>query len=159
MAIYMKYAAIDGESTTEGYAKWIEIESFQLGVGRGIGSARGTSTRESSEASVSEISVTKKSDNTSVPLIEEALYGKLNNKVEIVFTRTKAGGSGVQPYLEYELNGCGVAGFSISSGGERPMESISLNFDKIQMKYLLVGDELAGTPKTTLYDLSTAKNA
>lgn len=72
MAIYMKYPDVDGESTTAGFEKQIELQSFQFGIGRGIASARGTSTRESSEASVSEITVTKLSDGASLKLMEES---------------------------------------------------------------------------------------
>ena len=37
VAIYMKYGDIDGAVTTTGFEKWIELSSFQWGVGRGIG--------------------------------------------------------------------------------------------------------------------------
>ena len=34
MAIYMKFGSIDGAVTTKGFEKWIELNSFQWGVGR-----------------------------------------------------------------------------------------------------------------------------
>ena len=56
MAIYMKVDGIKGDVTEAGHADWIEINSFQWGVGRGIGSPKSSaSDRESSEASVSEV--------------------------------------------------------------------------------------------------------
>ena len=66
--------------------------------------------------------------------------------------RTSAGS--VQAYMVYELEGCGLSGYSVSSGGDRPSESISLNFDKIAFKYCLVGDNLAAQPEVVGYDLS-----
>ncbi|UFN47577.1 type VI secretion system tube protein Hcp [Roseomonas sp. OT10] len=152
----MKYPDVDGESTTAGFEKQIELQSFQFGIGRGIASARGTSTRESSEASVSEITVTKLSDGASLKLMEESLYGELDNEVEITFTRTQTGG-GVQAYLKYTLTGCGISGYSLSSGGDRPSESLSLNFDKFQMEYGTIGDDQSGGTAKSGYDLSTAK--
>jgi type VI secretion system secreted protein Hcp len=154
----MKYPSVDGESTTKGFEKQIELSSFQFGVGRGIANARGTSTRESSEASVSEITVSKLTDAASLKLLEQSLHGKLDNQVVITFTRTLSGG-GVQAYLEFTLNGCGISGFSLASGGERPNETLSLNFDKFEFKYGKVGDELSSSSSSTAYNLATASKS
>ena len=65
MPIYMKYndGAVKGDVTAEGHEAWIECNSFQWGVGRGISSPTGASAdRESSAPSVSEIVVTKPSE-------------------------------------------------------------------------------------------------
>ena len=152
MPIFMKYDGIDGEATTTGFEKWIELTSFQFGVGRGINSAYGQSTRESSIASVSEISVSKPSDGSSPKLLVAALTGTLDKKVTISMVRTASGT--VQPYMVYELEGCGISGYSASSGGDRPNESVSLNFDKVSFKYLLIGDDLNNAPEVVGYDLS-----
>jgi type VI secretion system secreted protein Hcp len=59
----MKYGSIKGPVTTDGFKEWIQLNLFQWGVGRPIGSAARTSTsREHSEPSLSEVSVTKSSD-------------------------------------------------------------------------------------------------
>lgn len=152
MPIFVNYDGIPGEATTTGFTKQIEVTSFQYGIGRGISSAYGQSTRESSIASVSEIVVTKPSDGSSPKLFVAALTGTLDKKVTISMVRTSAGS--VQAYMVYELEGCGLSGYSVSSGGDRPSESISLNFDKISFKYCLVGDNLAAQPEVVGYDLS-----
>ena len=36
MPIFMHYDGIDGNVTAKGYEKWIEVQSFQFGSGRGI---------------------------------------------------------------------------------------------------------------------------
>jgi type VI secretion system secreted protein Hcp len=51
-----------------------------------------------------------------------------------------------------------ISGYSLSSGGDRPSESLSLNFTKFDSEYIKVDDKLA--PATTghyIYDLTTAK--
>jgi type VI secretion system secreted protein Hcp len=154
MAIMLNYESIQGESNIQGYEKWINLGSFQFGIGRGIASAYGNSTRESSIVSVSEITVTKETDGTTVKLMEEGLHGKLNKLVKIAFLRTGSGAA--QEYLSFELNGCGVSGFSMSSGGDRPSESISLNFDKYILKYNPIGDDFSGSPATVGWDLAKA---
>ena len=77
MPIYMNYNKIAGDVTADGHAKWIELNSFQFGVGRGIASPTGASAdRESSAASFSEILVAKASDVASPKLFNEALQGE-----------------------------------------------------------------------------------
>ena len=47
---------------------------------------------------------------------------------------------------------------SISSGGDRPSESLSLNFTKIAYKNLNMTDtNAAGSPDTVTYDVAQAK--
>ena len=54
MAIYMQYPNIPGAVTEEGHKGWIEINSFQWGVGRGISTPVGRAeNREASMPSVS----------------------------------------------------------------------------------------------------------
>ncbi len=156
MAILVKFGdKIKGESKVEGFTDHFEVNSFQWGVGRGVSAARGTSTREGSVASVSEITFTKQTDGTTVKFIEEAIKGKLDNKVHIAFIRTGSGNA--EAYFEFNLEGCGVTGYSVSSGGDRPAESLSLNFDKVEWKYKPVGDDLTGSPESQKYDLATTK--
>jgi len=158
MPILVKCDDWQGESKVTGFEKYFEVSSFQFGVGRAISSARGTSTREGNIVSVSEITLTKEADKTSVKLFEEALHGPLSRKVEIAFVRQ---GSGNKPvaYITMKLEGCGISGFSMSSGGDRPSESLTLNFDKIEYNYDPIGDDLSGDPIKYSWDLSTAKGA
>ena len=76
MPIYMKYGKINGPVTGK-YKGWIELTSCQFGVGRGISTPVGTSSkRESSAPNISEIVVTKAMDITSPLLFQEALTGE-----------------------------------------------------------------------------------
>src|SRR5207342_1791857 len=88
MAIYMQLDGIKGDVEEAGHKDWIQLNSFQWGCGRGIGSPRSSaSDRESSEAAVSEITVTKVVDEASTNLLRAALWGK-GKKATIHFTRT-----------------------------------------------------------------------
>ena len=119
MAIYMKYGDIDGAVTTTGFEKWIELSSFQWGVGRAIGTAaRGAATREASEPSISEIVVTKRLDKASTKLFMDAVAGDLSATVKFKFTTTTK--DKIDTFLAYELTNCGLSGYSISSGGDAP---------------------------------------
>jgi type VI secretion system secreted protein Hcp len=75
--------------------------------------------------------------------------------VTIAFVRT--GTDAPQKYLEYKLEGASISGFSVSSGGDRPTESVSINFDKITMSYTPVGDDLSGSEGGFGWNLATGK--
>ena len=157
MAIFLKYGDLKGEVTAETHKDWIEVQSLQWGVGRGISSGvGGGSKREASAPSVAEITVTKTMDGASPLLLKEALGGK-GATVKIDLTRTSDKGSHVA-YQKYILSNCMVSGYSISSGGERPSESLSLNFTKVDSEYIKIDSKFS--PTTTghvIYDLSAAK--
>ncbi|MCC6719741.1 MAG: type VI secretion system tube protein Hcp [Acetobacteraceae bacterium] len=158
MPIYMKYGDIKGDVTEAGHKDWIALHSFQWGVGRGISSPTGAAhNREASAPSISEVVVTKNQDVSSVQLLEEAYQGQ-GKDVEIHFTRTMK--DKLDTYMQYKLTNTMVSGYSISSGGDRPTESISLNFTKVEYKMTPQsegGKNVAGSSVT--YNLAEAKTA
>jgi type VI secretion system secreted protein Hcp len=156
MPIYMKYTGIDGDVTAAGHEKWIECNSFQWGVGRGISSPTGSSAdRESSAPSVSEIVVTKAQDVATVKALNEAFQGE---GVAVTIDLCKTDKGKLETYLSYTLTNTMISGYSISSGGDRPSESLSLNFTKVECKLTSMDATNAdGTPENVTYDLSTAK--
>lgn len=157
MAIYMKIEGIDGDATHLGHEKWIVVESFGWGMGRGISTPSGsTKNREASEPSISEITITKSMDSASSKIFTEAATGTKGKKVEFHFVSTGSPGA---TYIEYELTDALISGYSLASGGDRPPESMSINFTKIQYKFIpLKENNEAGTPVTVSYDLSTTKS-
>ncbi len=162
MPIYMKYGSITGDVTESGHATWIELSSFQWGVGRGVSSPTGSSEdRESSAPSVSEISVTKEFDKASVKLLTEAYQGTGSGDaatVQIDFVRTNKGKLDV--YSTFTLSNVIISGYSLSSAGDRPSESLSLNFVKIETKVTpMNADGSAGSPVNITYDLGQAMSS
>ena len=160
MAIYMNFnnKKIKGNVTAAGYEDWIELDSFQLGVGRGISMDVGNmANREASRPSVSEVSITKALDNASGGLFKESLTGVEGVDVQIHIVQT--GAKQVEKYAAYELSNVLISSYSVSaSGGSAPHEALSLSFSKI------IAD-LQGADKTNKngqnmkvgYDLTTGK--
>lgn len=154
MAIYMQIEGdFKGNVTAAGHEEWIELDSLQFGVGRGITMSVGKSKdREASEPSVSEVVVSKPMDACSPKIFREACVGKAK-KVDIHLLRTTEGN--FETYMEYVLHNTLISGYSVSSGGDRPMESITFNFTKIEMKYVMWGDDHAkGGNVPASYDLA-----
>jgi len=160
MAAYLEYGASTvkgkGESTAKGHEKWIEIGSVQFGAGRSISSPVGTSAkREASAPNVSEITVTKLMDSTSPLLLQEALVGKAasggTTKIHLVQTGEKQ----LNTYLEIIMTNAMISAYSMSSGGDRPSESLSLNFTKFEYNYTEWKDDgSSGEKPKASYDLA-----
>jgi type VI secretion system secreted protein Hcp len=158
MAIYMEVDGIKGSVTTQGFEDMSELSSFQMGVSRNIGTASGGSTlRESSNPAVSEATVTKLADAASPELHNYALTGKLDKKVTIHFTTTTEGQ--VTEFQKIELENVGFSNFHMSSGGELPMEAISLNFTKFTATHTPVGPDVSGQNKVVSHDLTKVSSS
>jgi len=156
MPIYVEWDGVTGDVTAEGFSNHIEVNSFQCGVGRGIGSPMGGSKdRESSAPSISEVTISKPVDCCSHTLFEEALHGE-GKKVTLKFCKTDK--DQLEVYLSYELSEALISGYSVSSGGDNPTESISLNFTKIMMTNTQTGSlNETGTPTPCGWDLAKQK--
>jgi type VI secretion system secreted protein Hcp len=159
MPIYIKYGDIKGDVTADGHKGtdgWVEVNSFQFGVGRGISSPTGGSAdREASAPSISEIVVTKPMDKSSYRWMEESLTGE-GVSVTIDFVKTDKGT--LETYAQYTLDNGMVSGYSVSSGGDRPQESISINFTKVIYSFteMTAKNEKGDAPKTG-YDIALGK--
>ena len=155
MAIYMKFEGIDGDSTQEDHKKWIQCNSLQWGAGRAINTPTGRgANREASEVSVSEVTITKECDTASVKLFQEVLTSGAGKKVEINLVTT---GDPGKIYMQYKLEDTLVSSYSLSSGGDKPSESLSLNFAKFEYKFIHRDSAGKETPSQALYDLRTTK--
>jgi len=158
MPIYIKYGDIKGDVTAEGHKGaegWVEVNSFQFGVGRGISSPTGGSDdREATAPSVSEVTISKPMDKSSVSWLEEALWGE-GKEVTIDFVKTDK--DKLETYAQYILSDTMVSGYSVSSGGDRPSETLSLSFAKFVFAYTAMGskNEAGESPKTG-YDIGKA---
>lgn len=144
--ILLKFATqIKGDSIVDGHTDWITIDSLQFGVGRAITVSGGGKDRDTSNPSFSEITLTKSTDIASADLFLQAVCGKSLGKAELHWVQTGGSDKKQQVYLKIELEEAIVSSYSISSGGDRPTESLSLNFTKISYQY----DAFSGDKVTT----------
>lgn len=159
MAIYMKIDGIDGNVTAKGYEKWIELETVSWGVGRSISAKPGVvADREVTKPSITEVTITKRMCQTSPHIFTEACVGKAKPAVKIHVCQTS---DNISPYMEYILNNVLVSHYNVqvtnTNGSAAPIEAISLNFDKVEMKYTPYdAAHKAGSPIPAGYDLTTA---
>jgi type VI secretion system secreted protein Hcp len=155
MSIYMQYGSITGDATQSGFQKWVQLESFQFGAGRAISTSTGGATnREAHEPSIGEIVVTKMLDSSSGPIFQALCTDNKGQQCVISFVTT---GNPGQTYLKYTLRDAIFSHMSMSSGGDRPVETLSLNFTEIALELTpLEGSNAAGSPFHYTYDIATA---
>jgi type VI secretion system secreted protein Hcp len=153
--IFMKLDGIakatGGTKTHLGNDGWMVLNSVQWGTGRSATSTAGN--RQGDGVSISEVVVTKELDAASYRLFEESCSGK-GKTATIHFTKTDT--ESEKEYMEYVLENSLVTGFSVSSGGGRPQEVISLNFTQIQFNQTELDEANSeGGPNRTAWDLAS----
>jgi type VI secretion system secreted protein Hcp len=155
MPIYLKMDGVKGDVTHQGHEGWTDITSMSWQIGRQMKTNIGsTENREGSQPSMGEIILTKVTDGSSPVLSNEAATGRKAKTVQIHLVTT---GSPGDTYLEYELTNCLIANYSMNSNGDRPNEVITLNFTKIQTKYIpSKSDNSASGPVVSSFDATTA---
>jgi type VI secretion system secreted protein Hcp len=161
MPIYMSYTdsdgnAIEGDVTAEGHEKWVELNSFQWGVGRRISTPSGAAADPEADApNLGDIACSKDVDAATTKLLNEAYQGE-GADCTIDFCKTDK--DGLEVYLSYTLENCMISGYSVSTGGDRPSESLSLYFTKVECKNIGMGAANdTGSPDSVVYDRALAK--
>lgn len=133
---YIKFDGVDGESQAKGHEKWIELQSFNAAeaqaVARDAASGQASGKRDAATGQATgkrqhkPFVITKEVDKSSPKLAEAVAKGKVFKTVEV------SDGS-----MTYTFQDCIISSIQASpgSGGDRPMESLSLNYTKIEMSY------------------------
>ncbi|MEO1658092.1 MAG: type VI secretion system tube protein Hcp [Pseudomonadota bacterium] len=131
MAVYLKLAALKGNVTDPKHKDWIKIDTVQFGIGRAISSVVGTvANREASTPSLSEVTLTKQLDASSLPLLKMSLGGTTGEDAVLHFVKVDADAQ--DTYMEIKLSDTLVSSYSTSATSDTaPSESFSLNFTKI----------------------------
>ncbi len=147
---------IKGQSTVDKHTEWINVDSMQLGVGRSISSqVGGSAKREASSPSLSETTFSRTSDMASPELFFQACGGVSLGACTIHILQVVDNKPEV--FVTILLEEAMVSSYSVSSGGDNPTESFSVNFTKISYQYdTYDGKKITtGTPKK--WDLSQNK--
>ena len=130
MAIYMKMDGIDGQVTTQGFDKWIELLSTSIGIHRHTTKVAGGGSREGAHPEIQEIHVSKHFDKATPKILQDAVAGTFEKKVEIKWVTTTK--DKVDTYFHVELKDTGISNYQQGSGPDSvPMETLTLNFAKI----------------------------
>jgi type VI secretion system Hcp family effector len=126
---FMKVEGIVGESHDAAHPGWIDIKSFQWEV-KAAGSGAARATARDSRPTLNSLSVTKAMDKSSAALQSAASEGKHFKTVVLEFvSHTK------NEHYQITMSDVLVSSFKLNAGGDRPAESITFQFAKVEMKY------------------------
>ena len=156
MPIYIKFESIKGQVTAEGYDDHVAADSAQWGIGRAIATPVGQAeNREAGKPSVSEFTFSKPMEAIDVDMINNTCLKETGETVEVKFLRTQE--NKLTVYASFKLYNTLFASYSLSSGGDNPSVSFSLNFTKVEWSFLpreIEGGD--GDPVKGSYDLAKA---
>ena len=150
---------IKGESQDKECKEWIEIDSFTFGVdhvgntGRGSGASTG-------KAKFTDVHCVKSTDAASTLLLKAACENKVLPEVKLEARKTGTDGKPFS-YLIITLKNAMVASFDVrgqNADNSIPVESFSLNYEKITMNYVTQGRDGAPGGNTEM-QWSRAENA
>ena len=128
---YMKIDGIDGESTDEEHAGWIEVLDFDFCIAQKVSRTASTAGGASAErADFSEFTITKMLDKSS-PLLAQACAEGRHIK-SVVFELWRAGKA---KYMAYRLANCLISAVSTYADGGFPEEKIAIDVGRFEIVY------------------------
>lgn len=137
MSIFMNYEGITGESSDINHKHWIDVDDMAFGVSRRITAHTSTRhDRESANAEINDLTLTRRMDSATPGLFIESCCGK-GRDVVIELTKTGAG-SGSDVFMTYTLQNALISGYEVdaeSQGNARPTELLTLSFVDLEVKY------------------------
>lgn len=134
MAIYMKYANIQGDATQKGFEGWVNLTSFDWDLERHFAQDQvgRAFNREAAQAQMKVCRVSKEVDHSSGEILKTVTTAFKGEKCEIVFVRT---GNPGEPYLKFTLTDALIANLEVAlRGPERPAETLTIDFTELEIE-------------------------
>jgi type VI secretion system secreted protein Hcp len=135
---FIKIDGIEGESSDDKHAGWIEVTSFNTGLSQ-ITSATASSVGGASaeRADFHDFSFTKQLDKASPKL---ALACADGTHIDSIIVEICRAGTEKVKFMEYKMTNCIISGVSTSGGGKDsssdfPTENVNINYGKIEWAY------------------------
>ncbi|MES2190738.1 MAG: type VI secretion system tube protein Hcp [Pseudomonadota bacterium] len=132
--IILDLPGIAGECLLTGYADGIECLSYSHAVAMQMSSDISQRDRTPGKPNVQDFTVSKYMDKSSPLLNQACCEGRMIGDGKITIGRNESGA--VVPLIVYTLKDVMISSVSAaSSGGDKPAETITLNFTAIQWDY------------------------
>lgn len=152
---FIKIDGIDGESTDDKHAGWIEVISYSSGLTQSVSTTASSSGGASAErANFQDFSFTKQLDIASPALALACADGTHINEITVELCRA---GTDKVKFMEYTLTNCIISGVSTNGvgDGDIPTETVTIDFGKIKWAYTQQKREGGGAAgnKATIWDL------
>ncbi len=132
---FIQIAGIDGESTDDKHADWIEVTTFRTGLTQTVSSTASSAGGASAErADFQDFSFSKQIDKASPKL---ALACADGTHIDTIMVELCRSGTDKIKFMEYKLTNCIISGVTTNGndGGELPTENVNINFGKVEWSY------------------------
>lgn len=134
MAIYLKVPFASGGATASGFEGWIELESLQFQVDRSISLETASLKNLPSETpKFSHFTVTKRIEDSSGGLFDQAVQGMSGHEIEIAVVET---GPSPKKYAHYKLSDVYVAQYSVDANSTFLAERVAFAYSTIKAEYV-----------------------
>jgi type VI secretion system secreted protein Hcp len=132
--ILVNIPGIEGLTEVKDHEKWVPVESFKWSVGRTVdNSVKGNASENVSSPGISAVTFTRSTDKASPNLYYESSGGKLIKETTIEVVQIV--GNKPQTHVKITLGGVHVSSYEVSSNGDNPTESFTLNFTTLKFQY------------------------
>ena len=130
---FIKIDGIDGESTDEKHADWIEMISFNTGLNQRTSATASSSGGASAErADFHDFSFTKQLDKASPKLAMSCADG---SHIDTIIVEVCRAGTEKVKFMEYKMTNCIISGVDTTGGGDFPTEDVRINYGRIEWAY------------------------
>lgn len=154
--VFLKIEGIPGESVDGKHKDWIDVESFSFALKGASGGGGGTG-----KASFHDISLRKSIDKSSPILMLKCCTGEHFPEATLEYQKAIPPTGAQAVFLKIKMSDLLVSGYSFSGTGggavggtTLPVDSLSLNFTKIEMTYIPYDAAgVPGSPVTAVCDL------
>lgn len=154
MSMFIEIADVAGDSTVDGFAKQIEVNSFSFSSSQPTSPIRSGSSHIDGRPSLSLFNFTKSCDSASSALLAKLWGGFTLGKAKFTACRRDKEQK-LSAFLIIEMENVVVANYSVSGGGGDPYENVALNYSKIMFNYKPQKNEGGAEGNlTAAYDLS-----
>jgi type VI secretion system secreted protein Hcp len=138
--ILMKITGVPGTTQVTGYAGQIELMSYSHGVSMQVTGDVSNTERTSGKSRHQDFHVTKYLDKAS-PLLNQKLC-QATELGDVTITVGRNDGGAVIPLVIYTLSKAILSSVSVGGGGgDKPVESVSLNYASIKWDYTAQKEE------------------
>jgi len=157
--LHLNLGAIQGESASSAHPNEIELSGFSWGISNSPVNTQNGSIK-GGKVSMTEVTVTKPVDKSSVQLMKASATGQIIQKAVITWSKS-TGGSKPEDFITITLQGVLVSSVQQSSAqGIAGMgtETITLSFDQVAVDYKVQGkDGLLTSAGSMGYNLAQGK--
>jgi type VI secretion system secreted protein Hcp len=131
---FIKIDGIEGESTDDKHAGWIEVVSYTSGVNQKASATASSVGGGSSErADFDDFTFVKQLDKASPKLALACADGTHISTIMVEICRA---GTEKVKYMEYKMTNCIISSVkNAGGGGDIPSESVTIDFGKIEWAY------------------------